>query len=714
MGLRKILMSKLRGHLDEVGGGIIRGWILDEAAPQRRLLLDLFIDGHFAGQILANQQRPDLRAAGVGDGYHGFEWRSPDLTGSTAASRVVLEVPRVGFWHRAPAPAAGTLSERVFASPSAYLQMLLARLPDTQPMSSPTAQHPAPLHARLLQPADLGSVVVCRGEAISAYQDYVLHRFRLESDYDTSFTMGEYERFLRWYIRHYGAVRANLRIPLSNRDIAFLNRRSEATHGKLAVMTLFADHFSGQDGFEEAEWALYNARALGISDCITNWSFASPGENIADRKMLIDLFACRHPILKGLDRGRPEIEAALGKLLNAIYSPQCCVEQEHARIETTRLTLGVEELVDVQMIGPFSKALGVGESCRRMAKALEGKGFSIRACDFTIDYPNEDVADLSIKLKPVGPAKVNIIHLNLEEIPKLVAFWPDVFSNAINIAVPYIELSGLAPEQKLGLSLVDRVFAATNHIKDVIGSGVHVDVIGSALENAPIINKKLTRSSLIGNACQPEDFVVLVTGDALSGLDRKNLIGAVRAFLAAFPQEPNRKLVIKTHSVLRTQNVRQLRIWNDICEIARNDNRIILMDKHLGREEYRALQAACDVYLSLHRAEGLGYHVLECMQLGVPCIVTDYSGTKDFAHDGTALLVGHRLVPAQVWEYPFTRGALLWADPSIIEAAGHLRCLASDPRLGRQISLKAKALVESDYSLDALGERLSRLLHPLL
>lgn len=708
-------MGRVRGHLDEVDRGWVRGWAVNPAAPQQRLILDLFLDGRFAGQVLANQLRTDLRSAGIGDGYHGFEWRHPGLVGPDAAARVTLELPRLGFWRRGQAPASGTLGERVFANASDYLQALLARLPDlpaTRTIEPPPAA--LPVYARLLAPADPDPASLCKGEAISAYQSYILHRFRREPDFDTGFTSGEYRRFLRWYLHHYGAVRTNLRIPLSAGDVGFLNRETGDPSHRLEAMALFSDHFASQSGFEEVEWALYNARALGIDDCLANWSFRMPaiGADTDDIAALVDGFARRHPILQQLDRSRPDVAAGLGRVVRmlcpAVPDVGC------PRVETARLPTATAPGVDVQIIGPFSKALGVGESCRRMAKALLQTGLSVRTCDFTIDYPNESLKGLPFTLEAPGPAKVNVIHLNLEEIPKLVAYWPDVFTGATNIAVPYLELSGIAPEQRLGLALVDRVFAATQHIKTVIGGAVPVDVIGSALEPVTAPDRQSARETLLGADCKPSDFVVLVAGDALSGLDRKNLVGAIRAFLAAFPDSVDCKLVIKTHSVKRTQNDRQLRIWDDICEIAGADSRIVLMDRHLDTDEYRALQAACDVYLSLHRAEGLGYHVLECMQLGVPCIVTDYSGTRDFARPDTALRVGYTLVPVQVWEYPFTRGEMVWADPVISEAADHLRRLATDRPLGQGLSRRAKALVDSEFSIEALAGRLSRILQPIL
>ena len=39
--------------------------------------LDILVNGELIGQVLANEYREDLRAAGVGSGCHSFRFRVP-------------------------------------------------------------------------------------------------------------------------------------------------------------------------------------------------------------------------------------------------------------------------------------------------------------------------------------------------------------------------------------------------------------------------------------------------------------------------------------------------------------------------------------------------------------------------------------------------------------------------------------------------------------
>jgi len=62
----------LRGCVDEASPAAIRGWANCAGAPDTPISLDVFVDGAHHTTILANAYRPDLRAAGLGSGCHGF------------------------------------------------------------------------------------------------------------------------------------------------------------------------------------------------------------------------------------------------------------------------------------------------------------------------------------------------------------------------------------------------------------------------------------------------------------------------------------------------------------------------------------------------------------------------------------------------------------------------------------------------------------------
>ena len=57
--------------------------------------------------------------------------------------------------------------------------------------------------------------------------------------------------------------------------------------------------------------------------------------------------------------------------------------------------------------------------------------------------------------------------------------------------------------------------------------------------------------------------------------------------------------------------------WEQLKAIAAQDDRIHIIEGTLPRPDLMALYAACDVFLSLHRAEGFGRGLAEALQLGL-------------------------------------------------------------------------------------------------
>jgi hypothetical protein len=63
-----------------------------------------------------------------------------------------------------------------------------------------------------------------------------------------------------------------------------------------------------------------------------------------------------------------------------------------SRIYANALQYENRDTVDIQLIGPLTRGLGVWESCRRLARALRGiRRYSTRFCEFDLDHPNETV-----------------------------------------------------------------------------------------------------------------------------------------------------------------------------------------------------------------------------------------------------------------------------------------------------------------------------------
>lgn len=163
-------------------------------------------------------------------------------------------------------------------------------------------------------------------------------------------------------------------------------------------------------------------------------------------------------------------------------------------------------------------------------------------------------------------------------------------------------------------------------------------------------------------------FTVLTSFDGKSRIMRKNPFGVATAFRQAFGPEVDAKLIVKCHDCPPSLEQRLRAILGDQLEF---------VDGFVSEEDMRTLMRRAHVFLSLHRGEGFGLHLLESMAAGVPVISTAFGGCLDFQSAENAFLVPCALIPATDAYY---RDGL-WAEPQIDKAAEYLRqCHASWPQ----------------------------------
>ncbi len=338
--------------------------------------------------------------------------------------------------------------------------------------------------------------------------------------------------------------------------------------------------------------------------------------------------------------------------------------------------------VDVQIIGPFNKASGLGQAARLVAQLVEHAGFDGNTVDFGLDNPAKEGFSSEISLSQYKQAKVNIIHLNGESIPLAFAYAPDVFSKAYNIGFFYWELNTPADCHALSLDLLDEIWVATDYGVNIYKPFTSKPVVnvGMSFEELPAIDADVAKRLLIDRFYFNENsFVFFAAFDSFSFVQRKNPIGVIKAFQKAFPSTADVRLVIKTQNRSRVLDPVQVRIWAWVDSVIESDNRITLLDETLSYKDLLALKKGCDCYVSLHRSEGWGFGMLEAMNLKVPVICTGYSGNMEFCSESTAWLVDYDEVQLGPDDYIFVKQGQKWAEPNLEDAARQFKLVYSDP-----------------------------------
>ena len=177
----------------------------------------------------------------------------------------------------------------------------------------------------------------------------------------------------------------------------------------------------------------------------------------------------------------------------------------------------------------------------------------------------------------------------------------------------------------------------------------------------------------------PEDhYVFLFAFDIRSVLERKNPLALIDAFRRAFSLSDRVTLVLKVGmphgDPAGMQRLRE----------AASGLSIKFVTAAMSRPRLYGLMQTCDCYVSLHRSEGFGLTLAESMLLGKPVIATAYSGNLDFMTADTSRLVGYRPIEVPPG-LPFYKPGNHWADPSIDEAAAHMRWAYAHPQQAREL-----------------------------
>jgi 2-polyprenyl-3-methyl-5-hydroxy-6-metoxy-1,4-benzoquinol methylase len=196
----------------------------------------------------------------------------------------------------------------------------------------------------------------------------------------------------------------------------------------------------------------------------------------------------------------------------------------------------------------------------------------------------------------------------------------------------------------------------------------------------------------------PEDgFTFLYIFDYHSTAARKNPVGHVEAFKAAFGEGSGAKLVLKCLNADRmaAEHARTILAIDGHADIT-------VIDRFVSADEKNAMVAACDCYLSLHRSEGFGLTPAEAMALGKPVIATRYGGTLDFMTDQNSYLVDHGWTKVGHGAHPYPQDAT-WAEPDLDHAARLLREVFEDRAEARRRGEQARRDIRERHDPSVAG-----------
>ena len=370
----------------------------------------------------------------------------------------------------------------------------------------------------------------------------------------------------------------------------------------------------------------------------------------------------------------------------------------------TRPVLEVESAaakdVKAELVGYLTSQFGLGEAARAYAHALIAHGAELTLRDVD-PGPGHERQDRSLEpcfLSPTSVApSLEFVFVNPDRLGEL-AGW-DAAGDRLRVACWFWELETLPAAWRPWIERMDAFIAPSGFIAQSLGAATDKPVL---LVPQPVERLPGVVMSKADFGLDEAAFVFLTMLDLNSTLDRKNPEGAIMAFKRAFPPDSGGvRLLVKV-----SNGRRHPVLLHRLLALAASDKRIIIRDAVLATPHAQALQAACDAYVSLHRAEGFGLALAEAMLAGKPVIATGWSGNMQFMDETNSCLVGYQLVPIARTSYPHAEGQR-WAEPDLDDAARWMANLVADRALGERIGEAGRQSASISLAPRAAAEELA-------
>ena len=355
----------------------------------------------------------------------------------------------------------------------------------------------------------------------------------------------------------------------------------------------------------------------------------------------------------------------------------------------------VARTVGINVIGYVRSEHGVGESARLCASALDASGIPFTMYDFNVGNSSRtEDNSWSHRISPELPHKVNLFHINADQMPVIHTYMHQSFDNHYNIGFWHWELPELPDRWLAAFNGLQEIWTPTQFVMDAVSTKAPIPVIKMGHGIRFGITPGVERKSF---GLPEKTFLFLMMYDMHSYQGRKNPEAVIDAFLDAFPNQHDVMLVIKIHNTaahpVETQELKM--------RLAER-NGIMLINKMMSRQEVYDLEYLCDCFVSLHRSEGFGLGLAESMYLGKPVIGTYWSGNVDFMNYKNSCPVDYELIKLERDYGPYKKGQI-WADPDVEHAAWYMQTLINDTEWRQQIAVEGQRTIRTNFSPEAIG-----------
>lgn len=356
----------------------------------------------------------------------------------------------------------------------------------------------------------------------------------------------------------------------------------------------------------------------------------------------------------------------------------------------------------VNVVGYLRGELGLGEAARMVIEGLDAVAVPVLPVDAGVRDAGRDGAEFTAVPADAAAFRATLACANPEVLGQLRRDRRPAIRELVptrgTIAYIWWEIEDQVPVQwrMEDLSWLGEIWVGSDHVQRCLAPFMPVPVVNVGLPinpDPPVVDARQALGL-------PSGFCFLTAFDYASDLRRKNPLGAIQAFSAAFEPGSGVSLIVKCTSAATYPHDHAL-----VASAASAHPDIHLIDRLLPDAEYNALIAACDCYVSLHRAEGFGLPLANAMFHGRPVVATAYSGNLDFMTADNGYLVPAVRGPVAASDrYPVDG---VWAEPDPVAAIDALRAVVADPAQAAAKGRLAAADIRRTHAPEVVGQQMA-------
>lgn len=347
----------------------------------------------------------------------------------------------------------------------------------------------------------------------------------------------------------------------------------------------------------------------------------------------------------------------------------------------------------VNFFGSWETSDGIGRAAALNIRCLEAAGVSLDT--FVLSRP---VARQSGRNTVIDACllqslkyKINLFQFSARWVPHYFAHLSEGdLDGFYNIGYWFCEVPKIPDHWARQMEFFDEIWTASAFCETAFARSANIPVVRMPLlieERSPSPN---VLSCSIGGG--KSIFTFLTIFNTYSDAERKNALFTVRAFLEAFGNRSNVRLVVKV-SNLEHDSL----LFEKLCIIRERHANVEVIEGYLEDNVVQALYERANVYVSLHRAEGFGLTISDAMSRGIPVITTGYSGNMEFCDASDTRLVAYSLRPVGHERLRYRKDDI-WAEPDMEDAVAAFRELVAEYPLWLKKAARARKRIQKLFS----------------